>query len=91
MLTVDFGKPEQINQIRILPRNADNGITIGDNYELFYWDNDWISCGEKVAEYNFLQFDNIPTGTIYWLKNNSNGHEEQAFFYTNGKQIYINN
>lgn len=91
ILTIDFGKPERINKIRILPRNADNGINIGDRYELFYWDKGWNSCGDKVAEYNFLQFDNIPAGTIYWLKNTSNGHEEQAFFYENGKQVFMNN
>jgi hypothetical protein len=91
VLTIDFGKPERINRVRILPRNADNGITIADRYELFFWDNEWKSSGEKVAKYNFLQFDNIPAGTIYWLRNRTKGQEEQPFFYKEGKQEFINN
>jgi hypothetical protein len=90
-LTIDFGKPERIDRLRILPRNADNGITIGDRYQLFYWDNEWRSCGEKIATYNFVQFENIPAGTIYWLRNLTKGQEEQPFFYQNDKQVFVNN
>lgn len=90
-LTIDFGKAEKINRIRILPRNADNGIVPGNSYELFYWKDGWISLGEKVAKYNFLSFEGVPEGTLYWLKNNTTGHEEQAFFYRDGKQVFMNN
>lgn len=90
-LTVDFGQPEQINTIRILPRNADNGISIGDIYELYYWNNGWKYFGATKAKYNFVQFEHVPAGTIYWLKNTTKGHEEQAFFYSKGQQIFINN
>jgi hypothetical protein len=90
VLTLDFGKQEKVNRIRILPRNADNGIVIGNRYELFYWDNEWKSCGEKSAKYNFVQFGNIPAGTIYWLRNSTKGQEEQPFFYKDGKQVFVN-
>lgn len=79
-LTIDFGKPEWINQLRIPPHNADNGISIGDQYRLFYRDNGWRSCGQKTAIYNFVQLENIPAGTIYWLRNTTKGQEEQPFF-----------
>jgi len=89
-LTIDFGKTEKINQLRILPRNADNGIVPGNTYELFYWNDNWISVGEKVAVYNFLNFEGVTAGTLYWLKNKTIGQEEQAFFYRDGKQIFMN-
>lgn len=90
-LTIDFGKPERIDRLRLLPRNADNGVTIGDRYELFYWDNEWRPCGEITAVYNFVRFENIPAGTIYWLRNRTKGQEEQPFFYQNDKQVFVNN
>lgn len=88
--TIDFGKPERIDQLRILPRNADYGISIGDQYELLYCDNGWKSSGEKSAKYNFAPYDVIPAGTIYWLRNRTKGQEEQPFFYKCGKQVFVN-
>ncbi len=87
---IDFGSPQRISQVRFAPRNANNGIVIGDNYELLFYDNVWKSMGSKIAEYNFLKFESVPENTIYWLKNKDHGKEELSFFYREGKQIFAN-
>jgi hypothetical protein len=87
---LDLGNPRNVNRIRIAPRNAHNGIVAGDNYQIFYWNNKWISVGRKQADYNFVEFENIPAKTLYWLRNLDHGKEEQPFFYINGKQVFSN-
>ncbi|MCF6358355.1 MAG: hypothetical protein L3J54_11170 [Draconibacterium sp.] len=87
---LNIGQPQQINRVRIAPRNAHNGIVTGDNYQLYYWDNNWIQAGVKTAKYNFVEFENIPANTLYWLQNLDHGTEEQPFFYRDGKQVFSN-
>ena len=87
---LDLGLPRNVNRIRIAPRNAHNGIVSGDNYQLFYWNNGWIPAEIKQAGYNYIEFENIPANTLYWLRNLDHGKEEQPFFYRNGKQVFSN-
>ena len=35
---VEFDEPQQISEVRFLPRNDDNFIRKGEQYELYYWD-----------------------------------------------------
>src|SRR5688572_10034180 len=44
---IDLGKPFSVKQIRFAPRNDNNGIVVGDRYELWYYDREWISAGVK--------------------------------------------
>lgn len=90
ILKVDIRTPTKVKQIRIAPRNANNGINIGDHYELFYYDDTWKSAGIKTAKSNYLDYLNVPRNTIYWLRNRDHGKEEQAFIYENGEQIFVN-
>lgn len=87
---LDLGVPRNINRIRIAPRNAHNGIVPGDNYQLLFWNNGWIPSEIKRAKYNYIEFENIPCYTLYWLRNLDHGKEEQPFFYKNGKQLFSN-
>ena len=87
---MDLGVPLNLNRIRIAPRNAHNGIVPGDNYQLLYWSNGWIQSETKQAGYNFIEFEKVPSNTLYWLRNLDYGKEEQPFFYRNGKQIFSN-
>jgi hypothetical protein len=89
-ITIDLGQATKIDQFRIAPRNANNGIEAGSNYELMYYNKKWISAGKQKAKYNYLQFSNIPSNTIYWLRNLDSGKEELSFIYKNGEQIFIN-
>ncbi|HKJ43298.1 MAG TPA: hypothetical protein VKA27_14470, partial [Sunxiuqinia sp.] len=82
----DFGSRQQIDRIKFCPRNDTNCIIPGYEYELFYWDKKWISAGKKIARDYRLKYENIPSGTIYWLKCLTKGKEERIFTYENGKQ-----
>lgn len=79
--------PVEIDKIRFLPRNDDNGIDIGQTYELEYWDdNHWISAGIQIAKANQLVYENVPTNALYILHNRTKGKEERIFTYSNNKQ-----
>lgn len=83
--------PVRINKIRYIIRNDDNGVRRNNLYELLYIDENkqWTSAGRKIAtEDDMIIFDNIPAGTLYWLRNHTRGREERIFTYENGKQIW---
>ena len=66
-------------------------IEPGQLYRLLYFkDGKWIEHQTLVSEYNYLDFDSVPAGTVYWLRNLDKGKEELPFFYEDGKQIFIN-
>ena len=86
---LDFGEQKAIQKIKYLFRNDDNNIRIGDTYELFYWENSWISLGKNKAEEDVLEYKNVPSGALLWLHNETRGREERPFVYVSGKQIFV--
>lgn len=85
---LDLGRPRRLTAIEYAPRTDNNGIVPGDTYELFYWDNQWISAGKQTASCKQLTYSQIPSGTLYWLRNLTQGKEERIFTYENGHQIW---
>jgi hypothetical protein len=85
-LTLD--KPQQVKKVVIVPRCDLNGIVPGNRYELLYWDYQWISVGQQVANDTKLFFNNVPKNALLWLRNYTTGKEERIFTYTNGKQVW---
>ncbi|MDR3266191.1 MAG: O-antigen ligase family protein [Tannerella sp.] len=85
---LDLGKQEQIACIRYLPRNDDNNIRPGDEYELFFWDKGaWNSLGKQTGTDNYvLKYDNCPSNALFLLHNHTRGQEERIFTYENEKQ-----
>lgn len=84
----DFGTSITVSRIRFTPMNDSNYIIPNYEYELFYWDNHWVSAGKKRAHSDVLNYTNIPSGTIYWLRCLSAGKEERIFTYDNDTQIW---
>lgn len=84
----DFGTPKTVTEIRFCPRNDTNGIIPGSEYELFYWDDEWISAGRQLATDYHLNYNNMPSGTMYWLRCHTEGREERIFTYENDIQIW---
>ncbi len=82
-------KPKQIHKIRMYPRSDLNGIEINDTYELFYWDEKWISLGRKIAAKNKLIYENVPKNSLLLLRNLSSGIEERIFSYHNNTQYFF--
>lgn len=89
-LGMDFGNPILITHVRFAPRNANNMITVGDKYELMYFDKVWKSHEVIEAKNTYIKFEGLPAGTVFWLRNLTIGNEELPFFHYNGKQHFIN-
>lgn len=86
---VDFHTPVQLTSVHMLIRNDGNGIYPENNYELLYHDKqEWISLGIKIANDTFIEYDNVPSGALYWLRNHTEGKEERIFTYENGKMKF---
>lgn len=90
IIGMGFNTPVVISHIRFAPRNANNMIVVGDKYTLYYYDKGWKTHATKQAEYNYLLFEEVPSGTVYWLRNNNHGNEELPFYYKDGQQLFIN-
>ena len=87
---LDFDKPTYIAYFRYLPRNDDNFIKEGEEYELFYWENyQWNSLGKQTGtSKQYLEYMNAPLNALFWLRNLTKGKEERIFTYENGQQVW---
>ena len=86
-LGIDLNTPTEISKITFAPRNDDNAIYPGNEYELFYWDTQWVSLGKQIATEYYLEYS-VPSNALFWLKNLTRGHEERPFTIKNNKQIW---
>jgi len=89
-ISFDYGSPQIISSFRFAPIHADNWVVMGQRYALYYYDKGWQLVDTIKAKYNYLEFKNVPSNTIYWLRNIDSGKEEHHFIYKDGKQIFIN-
>lgn len=86
---MDLGEKKEIGMIRFLVRTDLNGIVKGNTYDLLYWDKEWKSLGKVASPTNgVLQYNNVPSNAILWLRNLTTGREERIFTYENGKQVW---
>lgn len=86
---LDLGKKCFIDKLVYYPRNDDNFIVPGEQYELFYYDKgSWHSLGTKIAESEELIYEQVPEGALFLLKNRTKGQEERIFTYENGRQVW---
>lgn len=85
---IDLGAPKLIETLYYCPRNDKNGIYPGMKYELFYWNNAWLSLGVKIAKNNTLHYKNAPKNALFLLKNHTEGNEERIFTYVNDEQVW---
>ena len=87
---LDLGVEKVIERIAYSPRNDDNFIREGDEYELFYFSAyGWMSLGKQTGTSSAkLIYKDVPSNAIYWLRNLTRGKEEQIFTYENGKQCF---
>ncbi len=65
----DLGKPYRLNCIGYA-LCITNGIIPDVEYELFYWQGgDWHSCGKRQSTEHWLLFTDVPSHTLYQLRN----------------------
>lgn len=86
---LDFGKPEKIGWIVYTPRNRDNYVRPGDEYELFYFDTVWKSAGTVVATADSILYEGLPSNTVYILDNHTRGNQIRVFSYDDGEQFWL--
>lgn len=88
-ITYDLGKTTTIGKVVFSPRNDDNYVWPGDEYELFYQDgvNGWKSLGVQTATGWKLEY-RVPDNALLWLRDRTKGREEQVFIYKEGKQYF---
>ena len=76
-----------------MPRNDENFISMGHEYELFYQNgpDGWVSLGRKTATEPRVGLQQCSQKiALLWLHNLSAGKEEQVFYMQNGQQIFLN-
>lgn len=78
---LDLGQQRTVTGVAYRARTDDNDIAPGDLYELWYWDNGWRSLGRKQAADYKISWDNVPTGTLYWIYDRTKGVEQRIFTY----------
>lgn len=83
---LELNNPTGISKIRFAARNDGNMVEVGDEYELVYWNGDWISAGTQIAKSDSLVFKDVPINTLYVLHNKTKGWEERIFSYDRGAQ-----
>jgi hypothetical protein len=84
-----LNNPTRVSKIRYIARNDMNSIQPGDIYELFYWNNEtFTSLGKKIAYDTIIEFDNVPKGSLLWLRDLSGGKEERIFTWEKGMQVW---
>jgi len=86
---LDLGRPKLITSVGYSPRNDQNNIEKGMEYELFYWDRNWKSLGRMTATTDVLVYKNAPVGALLLLRNHTAGKEERIFLYADGMQIWF--
>ena len=89
---IDLGENNRqiVTKVRFGPRSDTNMIFPDNMYELFYWNDHWVSLGRKVAKEKYLSYTNVPKGALFWLRNLTTGKEERIFTYdcANDRQIW---
>lgn len=80
-ITFDLGTPSLINSIYYVPY-TESKMNKEFDFELFYWNNKWISVGTVVGTDRFITFKEVPAGTIYRIKKRYIA--EQIFTYKGG-------
>ena len=93
VFVLDYGKLITVDNFIFMPRNDDNFIRIGDEYELFYHGGKmgWVSLGRKTATEPWLIYNNMPKGALFHLHCLTRGEEEQVFHIENGVQVFVSN
>ncbi len=85
---LDLGDSAKVSRMRYIPRTDANNIFPGHTYELLYYDKGWISVEVKEAIDESIEFHNVPSNAVYWLRNLTEGVEERVFIYPRENAIW---
>lgn len=84
--------PEENKVHKIVIKEEDKYLFFraGKAYELFYWNNEWISIGTKNATQNMheMVFDNVPENSLLLLQPEYSEGKERPFMIMNDGKRY---
>ena len=60
----------------------------GNEYELFYWQDEWQSAGIQIATSKPMIFDDVPADRLYWMVQIDSRKEERIFTFEDEMQIW---
>jgi hypothetical protein len=60
----------------------------GKAYELFVWDDEWVSLGEKTAGDQPVSFQRVPAESLLWLVEENARRLERIFTIEDGRQVW---
>ena len=85
----DLGCAVVVDRIGFMPRNDDNFVRPGDQYELLYHagKEGWKSLFRGMADTTYLEMD-VPANALFWLRDLTRGREEHVFFMEGDKQKF---
>lgn len=63
-------------------------LEAGREYELFYWDDSWVSLGTQIAGDAPLRFHGVPGDALYWLVAKDSRRDERIFTVAEGRQVF---
>lgn len=82
----DFGVPVSIEKVLYMRRSDGNDVMPGDEYELYYWDEDqWQLHSKQLASNIYVDFKEVPKNRLYWIKGISRGEQNRIFIYENNE------
>lgn len=88
-LGIDLGKETEIKMMKYISRTDGNGIVPGHEYELLYYDEEgWKTISIQQAGSQSIEFNSVPNGALYWLKDHTDGKEERIFTYENKQVVF---
>jgi len=88
LMMMSSNRATDIGRITLLPKSDGNFIVKGNEYELFYFDRQWISLGKQTAALDSLVYNKVPKGVVFLLKNWTKGSEERIFTMEGEKQVW---
>lgn len=88
-IVFELDTPQILTRVRMAPKNADNIIKPNENYELMVWENGWQSLSNIYSKHNYLDYADLRTDRMYWLRNHSRGREEVPFLIRDGEPRFV--
>lgn len=85
----DFGHPVSVESVGYIRRGDGNDICPGDVYELYYWaDGGWQLHQKKKAEHVYIDFEDVPSDALYFIRDSTRGAQNRTFIYDKDEVIW---
>lgn len=96
LLVVQADKPTSLHLLSTTKRKVEQAtdtveqvfFEAGREYELFYWQDEWVSVATTTAADQPLEFADVPGEGLYWLVAKDSRKDERIFTYDDSAQVW---